>query len=71
MKKKIIFIIASLIFIILLTQILKIRNSYLSTVSILGYRENTLYSSGTGFVYKKASDSAYILTNYHIIENGF
>ncbi len=41
---------------------------YNSVVVVSVYRKNTLYGSGTGFVYSKDDDNAYILTNNHVVE---
>ncbi len=43
---------------------------YDSVVVVSTYQNDRLYSSGTGFVYKKEKDEAYILTNNHVIEDG-
>ncbi len=42
---------------------------YNSAVVIENYYNNTLVSSGSGFVYKKDSQYGYILTNNHVVEN--
>lgn len=42
---------------------------YDAVVVIENYVNNEIYSTGTGFVYKKEDNKAYILTNYHVIEN--
>lgn len=41
---------------------------YDSVVIVKTYVRDQLYSTGTGFVYKKNDDTIYILTNYHVIE---
>ncbi len=41
---------------------------YDAVVVVSAYNDNTLYSSGTGFVYKIEGDKAYILTNAHVID---
>lgn len=46
-----------------------INNVYESTVYI-EVTGNRTSSSGSGFVYKNDKDTNYILTNYHVIENG-
>ena len=46
-----------------------IKKVYNSVVYIEVSSDRTL-SSGSGFIYKILSDKAYILTNYHVIENG-
>ena len=42
---------------------------YDATTTIQNYQSNTLASSGSGFIYKKDSKYAYILTNYHVVEH--
>ncbi len=34
------------------------------------YKSNQLYSTGTGFVYKKENGKAYLMTNNHVISDG-
>ena len=41
-----------------------------SVVVVSTYKNNTKAASGTGFVYKKDGNKAYILTNNHVIEGG-
>ncbi len=43
---------------------------YDSVVVVKTYYRNKIYSTGTGFVYKKSDNKYYLLTNYHVIENG-
>ncbi len=43
---------------------------YDSVVVVSTYHDDTYFASGTGFVYRKENDTYYILTNYHVIENG-
>ena len=43
---------------------------YDAVVVVKTYVKDDLYSTGTGFVYKKEGDKAYILTNNHVIESG-
>ncbi len=43
---------------------------YDSVVVVSTYRNEQLYGSGTGFVFKTDDKKAYILTNNHVIENG-
>ncbi len=45
-----------------------IENVQNSVVTIEGYLKNTLYSTGSGFIYKIENNKAYILTNHHVIE---
>lgn len=47
-----------------------INNVYESTVYIEVSGNRGLISSGSGFAYKVEGDKGYILTNYHVIENG-
>lgn len=43
---------------------------YDSVVIVKTYRRNQLYATGTGFVYKKLNGMYYLLTNYHVIQDG-
>lgn len=43
---------------------------YDSVVMIENYKGSTLKGTGSGFVYKKDSDSGYIMTNHHVIDGG-
>ena len=43
---------------------------YDSVVVVSTYRDGTYIASGTGFVYRQDGDTYYLLTNYHVIENG-
>ncbi len=43
---------------------------YDSVVVVSTYSNQTKIASGTGFVYKKDGNTAYILTNHHVIEKG-
>ncbi len=43
---------------------------YDSVVIVKTYRGNQLYATGTGFVYKKVNGTYYLLTNYHVIQDG-
>ena len=47
-----------------------VEKIYDSVVVVNTYVNNKAYSSGTGFVYKIEDDTAYILTNNHVIETG-
>lgn len=47
-----------------------INNIYESTVYIEVSDERSAISSGSGFVYKKDDKYAYILTNFHVIDDG-
>lgn len=43
---------------------------YDSVVIVKTYRRNQLYATGTGFVYKKLNGTYYLITNYHVIQDG-
>ena len=43
---------------------------YDAVVVVKNYKKKELYSTGTGFVYEIDGDTAYILTNHHVIESG-
>lgn len=43
---------------------------YDSVVVVSTYKNGKGVASGTGFVYKKSGDKAYIMTNNHVIEDG-
>lgn len=45
-----------------------VSNVYDSVVVVEGFSDNSLVSTGTGFVYKKANNKAYIMTNHHVID---
>lgn len=47
-----------------------VEKVYDSVVVVATYKDNKLTSTGTGFVYKKDKDTAYILTNNHVIDGG-
>ena len=47
-----------------------VEKVYDAVVVVKTYQKNQLYSTGTGFVYKKDDNTAYILTNNHVIESG-
>lgn len=42
---------------------------YSSTVIVVSYKDGKQISTGTGFVYKKDNNKAYIMTNNHVIDN--
>lgn len=46
-----------------------VGNIYDAAVTIQNYQNGRLTSSGSGFVYKKEGEYAYILTNHHVIED--
>ena len=41
---------------------------YDAVVVVEAYKQDTLYSTGTGFVYKKEGNNAYIMTNNHVVD---
>ncbi len=43
---------------------------YDSVVVVETYRSNKLYSTGTGFFYKKEGKKYYLLTNQHVVDEG-
>lgn len=43
---------------------------YDSTVVVKTYNNGQLLGMGSGFIYKKGKDLAYIITNHHVINNG-
>jgi len=45
-----------------------VEKVYDSVVVIQAYKNNTLASTGTGFVYKKDNKSGYIMTNNHVVD---
>jgi len=47
-----------------------VEKIYDAVVVVKTYVNKQLYSTGTGFVYKKNDNKAYILTNNHVIEKG-
>ncbi len=47
-----------------------VEKVYDAVVTVLSYKNEKAYSSGTGFVYKVEGEKAYILTNYHVINGG-
>lgn len=47
-----------------------VEKVYDAVVVVKTYKNKQLYATGTGFVYKKDGDIAYILTNNHVIESG-
>lgn len=44
-----------------------VEKIYDAVVTVVTYKNDSPYSSGTGFVYKNEDGTAYILTNYHVI----
>lgn len=47
-----------------------VEKIYDAVVVVETYKSGKLYSTGTGFVFKTDDKNAYILTNYHVINNG-
>ena len=47
-----------------------VEKVYDAVVIVATYKNDTAVASGTGFVYKQDGDTYYILTNYHVIEDG-
>ena len=47
-----------------------VEKVYDSVVTVETYRNEKLYATGTGFVYKNEDGKGYILTNNHVIESG-
>lgn len=45
-----------------------VEKLYDAVVVVGAYKEGTLSSSGTGFVYKPEENKAYIMTNHHVID---
>ena len=45
-----------------------VANVYDAVVVVEGFKANKLASTGTGFIYKKNKDKAYIMTNHHVID---
>ncbi len=47
-----------------------VNKVYDSVVVVSTYKNDSLYSSGSGFIYKKDDDVMYIMTNNHVTEDG-
>ena len=47
-----------------------IEKIYDAVTLVETYKNNTVISSGTGFIYKKDEKRGYIITNHHVIEGG-
>lgn len=45
-----------------------ISKIYDAAVVVEGYSANSLISTGSGFIYKKSNDVAYVMTNHHVID---
>lgn len=46
-----------------------VENVYDAVVTVTTYKNDRLYASGTGFVFKADNENAYLLTNAHVIRN--
>lgn len=46
-----------------------VEKVYDAVVVVEGYKDKQLASTGTGFVYKKSNNKAYIMTNHHVISD--
>ena len=47
-----------------------VEKVYDSVIVVSTYKDDSLYSSGSGFVYKIDDKTSYIITNYHVIADG-
>lgn len=47
-----------------------VEKVYDAVVVVSTYRNGSYIASGTGFVYRQDGDTYYLLTNYHVIEDG-
>ncbi len=47
-----------------------VEKVYDAVVIVSTYRDGSYIASGTGFVYRNDGDTYYLLTNYHVIEDG-
>ena len=47
-----------------------VEKVYDSVIIVSTYNDTTLYSSGSGFIYKTDDNKTYIITNNHVIESG-
>ena len=47
-----------------------VEKVYDSVVIVETYKTEKLYSTGTGFIYKKDGNKYYVITNYHVISDG-
>ena len=47
-----------------------VEKIYDAVVIVENFQNNQLYSTGTGFIYKRSENKYYLLTNYHVIQNG-
>jgi len=47
-----------------------VEKVYDSVIIVSTYKNNTLYSSGSGFIYKTEGNKSYVITNHHVINEG-
>ncbi len=47
-----------------------VEKVYDSVLIVSTYNNNTLYASGSGFIYKVDDNTSYIITNHHVIADG-
>ncbi len=47
-----------------------VEKIYDAVVVVETYKRDTLYATGTGFIFKEDNDKFYVITNYHVIEDG-
>lgn len=47
-----------------------VEKIYDAVVVVETYKRDTLYATGTGFIFKEDNDKFYVMTNYHVIEDG-
>ncbi len=47
-----------------------VEKVYDSVIIVSTYKDDKLYSFGSGFVYQKDKDTFYIVTNHHVIDSG-
>ncbi len=47
-----------------------VEKVYDSVVIVSNFKKDTLYASGSGFIYKKDDNKFYIITNHHVIDGG-
>lgn len=47
-----------------------VEKIYDAVVVVETYKRDTLYATGTGFIFKKDDNKYYVMTNYHVIEDG-
>jgi S1-C subfamily serine protease len=47
-----------------------VEKVYDAVVVVETYKGDTLYATGTGFIYKNDNGTYYVITNYHVISSG-